>query len=262
MKNIFLIILYFGTALSHLSIAQGESDMDIDPIRTSFYVDKFQRNVILFGFGDSPAWSLELNQNKGIELLIEPDLKVISSIYGISETPEDTATIYFSKFDHGFIQFNVNFLPCQDKISGRNYHYQAEVHYHDTLRSDYRLLRGCVEWIPDFRLNDIWMLYQINDEIFDKHKHYKNVPRLEFHLNRMTVAGFGGCNEYQGKFEQYNNKVRIRNLKLFTNNSCELSPLEEKLMKDLQNEAYTFRIEDGYLTLYNDDDVYVFRRTD
>ena len=135
-----------------------------------------------------------------------------------------------------------------DKIEGRNYHYQAEVHYRDTLRSDYRLLRGCVEW-TDFRLNEIWCCTKsiMMKFLISNANYARTSPRLEFHLIEWQLQFLRMHEHHQGKFEQYNNKVRIVKSKLLQI-IRELSPFGRNQWSYSQNEVYTFRTEDGYLT--------------
>ncbi len=260
MKKISIALFIMYTAFLKNCPAQGP--FEIDPIRTSLIVDLFQRGVNLFAYGENHSWSMEFVQDKTIELSIDPDIHVSSSIYEISQDTSNQSLRYFSKFADGYVQVDIQHLTCTDISSGRITPYSATVHYHNTARENYRMLNGCVEWVPDIRLHDIWMLYEINGKLFDKIKYYKNVPRLEFHLDRMAVVGFSGSDEFEGIFDLARNSVKIKSLQVTYTHPSELHEMGNYFINLLQNNEYSFHIEDGFLKLKNVQNTLTFRRTD
>lgn len=260
MKKISIVLFILYTAF--LTNCPAQSLFEIDPIRSSLYANLFQKGVNLFAYGENHSWSMEVVQDKTIELNIDPDVQVYAAIYEINQDSSDKSSRYFSKFADGHVQVDIQHLSCKDAGSGRTTPYSAIVHYHNTAKNNYRMLNGCVEWIPDVRLHDIWMLYEVNGELFDKVKYSQNVPRLEFHLDRMAVVGFSGSDEFEGTFDLYRNSVKINSLHVTHAHANELHEMGTYFIHLLQNNEYSFHIENGYLKLKNAQHMLTFRRTD
>lgn len=246
-----------------LNLAVGQdSERNSEMINTSFYLDKFQRNITIFASGQDNPWSLEIGSNNSMKLLIAPDTEIIASLYKKEKNQNNQTTTYFATFKDGHIQFEMSEEACQEYPYSNNFQSSATLHFHDTNQSNYQLLRGCAEWVPNYRLHEIWMLHEINNQLFDKENLYKNIPRIEFHLNNFKVYGFSGCNEFEGEFELNHDILRIKKIHITTQEKCELDDFERQFITGLQHQSYSFKIRQGVLKMNNNKNSFVFRRTD
>lgn len=239
--------------------AQDEYNSQIE---TSFYMDKFQRDVLFFAYGENPTWSLELTHNNNIELIIHPDKKIVGYNYSTEYNPNTRTQIYYGSFDNGYIQIEISQDTCVSIQQINNTAHKVLVHYHDTLQSDYQQLKGCARWIPNYRLNDIYMLTQFDQDIIDKIKDYNIIPRLEFHLDNFTITGSTGIHEIEGSFTLDKDVIHLRNVKTLENKEGNLTENEQKYLHSIQNEAFRFKINEGILTLTNSAHTLIFQRTD
>lgn len=260
--KIKLSILSILLSLTFTALAQTGTSSESEDMTASFLVEKFTRNVVLYAYDTDQPWSLEMYRNKTIELLMAPDYKVIASVYKKEKNKAENKTYYYAKFEHGNIQLEVHKSKCEQPLNASNTPRTVTLHYHDTLNDDYKLLEGCAEWIPNYRLHDIWMLYQTDNNKFDKEKYYKNVPRLEFHLNSFKVHGYSGCNAFEGDLVLNKKKLKIQNIQLLGDEKCELSKLEKSWLDQLQKHSYKFSFKDNQLTLEHPLKTFIFQRTD
>lgn len=259
-SNIFTFIF---TAILTLNLAVAQdADINNDLVSTSFHLDKFQRNITVFASGEDTPWSLEISRNNSMKLFIAPNTEVVASIYSKEENQKNKTTTYFAKFKNGNIQFEMSAEECKEFPHTNNFQSSAVLHFHDTTRSTYQLLKGCAEWIPNYRLHEIWMLDEVNGELFDRDNFYKNIPRIEFHLNNYKVYGFGGCNEFEGEFDLNHDILSIKNVEFLSQEKCALEEFEQQLIKDLQDPSYHFKVKEGVLKMSNKNKGFVFKRTD
>lgn len=240
--------------------AQEIMDFEIDPIRTTFYMEKFQRNIQIFAFGDNPNWSAEIQLPIEVELLLAPNIHTRASIYQIEN--DSLIDTYFAQFPDGYIQLEIQSSPCVDSISNRSYKKSSLVHYHNTKTNEYLLLKGCAEWIPDFRLHNIWMLYQINDSIIDKVQHAAHIPRMEIHIDRMSIFGFDGCNEFRSLIDLDKNQISIKKIENLSEKICEETGIGKSFIESIGNKTFQFSVQNEMLELKSGDQKYLFKRTD
>ncbi|MCZ2392325.1 MAG: hypothetical protein LC105_00505 [Chitinophagales bacterium] len=239
--------------------AQDEYNSQIE---NSFYMDKFQRDVLFFAYGEYPTWSLELTHSGNIELNIAPDKKIAGYNYSTEYDPFSHSQIYYATFDNGFIQINILEDTCASVQQINNIAHKVMVHYHDTLQNEYLLLNGCAKWIPDFRLNDIYMLSQFDQEKISLIKDFNIIPRLEFHLNNYTITGSTGIHELDGSFVLDKNIVYLKNIHLLEKDNSTLTEFENLYLNSIQNKAFEYKINEGVLILVNSNHTIIFNRTD
>lgn len=233
-------------------------DFEIDPIRTSFYMEKSQRNIQLFAFGDAPSWSAEIQVPIEVAFLLEPHLHTKAAIYQF--TRDSIKETYFAQFADGYIQIEIQDSPCLDSISNRSFRQSSLVHYHNTQTNEYHLVKGCAEWIPDLRLHDIWMLYQINDSIIDKVKYATQIPRMEIHIDKMSIIGFDGCNEFKSLIDIDQHQITIKKIENLTDKVC--PEFESTFTKSIENKTFQFSMQNGMLMLKDGDQQLLFKKTD
>lgn len=257
MRKIFLVleILYL---LSFQNIdAQDVYKIDSNPI--SFYTEKYQRNVLLTAFGTSPEWSLELFKNN-ILLLQLPNQKVVKAeIYAFLIDSVNQSTSYFGMVENGYIQLTVNKKTVENFLTGKEYNYQAELHFHNTATSYYLYQTGFATWIPNIKLENTWLLTNINEEDYLNKYQYQIFQRIKFNFQTNSITGFSGCNEFKGNFTIDNQFIEIENIELIKNEKCKFNEIENNFLAILRNKSYQYTIENNVLTLISGSNKLVFK---
>lgn len=111
---------------------------------------------------------------------------------------------------------------------------------------------------PNQRLYDIWAVIAINQKPVEIGK---TQPRLEINLNESTIMGFDGCNNYQGKFMNLDDKsFEIEKTTLIsTEKYCiDNNVIPQQYMTALL-QAKTYKLEKMNLILYDERGTEVLR---
>jgi|GEM_PF-1372767 len=112
----------------------------------------------------------------------------------------------------------------------------------------------------DYRLNDIWVLENINGTEVDIKNHLNGLPRLEIKISEMTFMGYGGCNNISGKLQVVNNKIKFSDI----GSTRMMCPGNfEKDFLDALKSAENWKIENMRLYLFEGEkNVLVMRKID
>lgn len=96
-------------------------------------------------------------------------------------------------------------------------------------------------------LNKTWAVTQIKGEDL-QYPNQADVAYLFFERN-MSVHGFGGCNNYSGKYDVVGDSISFKNVGA-TMRLCPEQQIEDALFKAM-NEAVTFKVTKSNLKLYD-----------
>lgn len=257
MRKLFLVleILYL---LSFQNV-NAQNIYDKNPIPYSFYLEKYQRNVSLYAFGNDPEWNLEVYQNNTLVLQLPNQKKVKANIYAFQLDSINHSISYFGLVENGYVQFTASKIIEEDPIVGKKYGYKAEVHYHDTATSHYEYLQGYSTWIPNIKLESTWLLTNNNNEDYLIKYQYQIFQRLKFNLETSSITGFGGCNELEGKFNICNQSLQIESIHLINHEKCQFSEYENTFLDLIRNKTFLYTIDKGILILTNSENKLDFK---
>lgn len=105
-----------------------------------------------------------------------------------------------------------------------------------------------------------WVLEQLNGKRVEMPGDKEN-PYLTVDSLAENVSGFAGCNRMFGPIRVWGDSISFANLAATRMYCVETQHIEDEFMKAL-NEASTFTLKDGQLTLRNGTDLAVFRKQD
>lgn len=214
-------------------------------------IELFQQGVLLYTDDVIQGIGIQIFRDSIVEVVLSPNLKIVSKIYEIEEDSSKQNLTYFSKFDDGFVQINVGYSNCTTVDN-------LEMHYHNLVSNDYKYIVTCAKWIPDYRINDIWILTQINNERHVNDKFPKGFPRLEFLLRHYNIYGFDGVNEIQGSFEIYGRKIYLFPFRIVNDGASNVNIV----LQDISNQSFDYEIRNNQLFLHNEKNTLVFSKTD
>lgn len=90
-------------------------------------------------------------------------------------------------------------MPCVDNMSGKEYRYQVTLELKRSIDKDFEILKGCGNYITDYRLHNIWTLEELNGQPINVQQYGKDPPRIEINAAQNSFTGVSGNNDINGK---------------------------------------------------------------
>ncbi len=200
--------------------------------------------------GVEPFWSLEIN----------PDMLRFTSLsddYGLFTAPhvdperamDAPVRMYRASGDKGMLKVEIIKGECVNSMSGKSSPYKVRVELKKGTGSNVKELEGCGEYLPDKRLNGVWVLDSLNGKKVVSGDYAQEVPNLEINVIEKSFAGFAGCNRMSGGIFSEENTLRFTRI-VTTRMSCRYQNKETALLEALRN-VTTFKIYQNHLYLSN-----------
>ena len=152
---------------------------------------------------------------------------------------------------------------CVNDMSGVKSDYTVIVDVKKKADKIYTSYNGCGYYLKDYRLNDIWVLENINTQALSKTNFVKGFPLLEINFAQKKMFGNTGCNEVNGFMEVQGNKIKFGKL-ITTYNFCPNKDFEENYLNHLSNKTIPYKLPgNGKLQLQiNKDSIYYYKKID
>lgn len=210
--------------------------------------------------GTEPFWGVEMS-NKTIKYTTPDDPKGITfpAVKPVLVMDANSKT-YMSKSNAGEIKMTITYGKCSDGMSDMEHNYSVAVALKKKGETAFKDLRGCGNYIIDYRLHDIWVLEEmegqkITDTDFNKR------PMMEINAREASFNGIAGCNRMFGKLFSEKELLRFTNVGL-TRMACDKMANEAKFVKALESST-AYEIKNNRLYLSNPDGMkLIFKKTD
>ncbi len=206
--------------------------------------------IDFYARGNEPFWGLNLDyQNHFVFYGLGMDSVVFNPVKP-NKAQDANALRFYSQIENGFINININEANCTDNMSGEDYTFMVDVEIDRNGSND--SYHGCGNFIPDYRLHDIWVLTEIyNDSLGGLLKLSHPLARIEFKVDERKVMGGFSCNSFSGGFWLQGNELRFKSLPS-TKKYCLLyEEISAQEFYTNMRKVNHFKIEDGYLQLFN-----------
>ncbi len=216
---------------------------------------KGQEGIDFYAFGNEPFWSLDMDFEKVIRFKNLDGLEFNAPAVAPVKAMDANVSRYRSVTESGEIIVQLNQTECTDSMSGKKFDYSVSIDLKMSKETDYTSYKGCGNYVPDYRLHDIWAITEV-DGITIKPEDFKKVfPRLEINIGKESVSGNDGCNSFNGSVKTEYGKLIFGNLAstmMACFNNVEIS---SKISKILSNKILTYKIANNLLTLSNKEEV-------
>ena len=189
--------------------------------------------------GNEPSWSLEIEFGKGISFIsLTEEYKSLTAALSkperlmaktgdrddsvrfesLAARPGEcnrttiNVTRYTSEISDGIMEINILRMGCTDDMSGDRFPFSVMVEITDSTNQETRKFKGCGQYSGSYRLNDIWKLDMINGKKINIPDN-RQYPTLEIDIEGKSIAGYGGCNQFQGRAEIVNDRLVTGNIR-------------------------------------------------
>ncbi|MDB5243989.1 MAG: hypothetical protein JWP57_4615 [Spirosoma sp.] len=208
--------------------------------------------------GDEPAWTLMINPTKNTLRFKTAAGEAVNTSSPDRITDLNGDFRYQAEVESE--RLTAIFRPdsCIDPASGQQYDYRVDV----TVRG--KSYTGCGLSLQQFaRLQDNWVLIELNGKPISTGELGRERPRLEIALSEGRVTGTTGCNRFNGSIKVDTRRLLLGPL-VTTKMACldETGRLEGDFLKALQ-QPLTYLIGENKLTLLRSKSpVLVFKKRD
>ncbi len=206
---------------------------------TDTIIRKQLNGVDFYAEGNIPvAWNLSLDFDKGFIFKTSEQNLIAGPVKSERETAIK-ADIYSTKTDAGMMKV----IAYDDVCAGNT---KTNISKKVEVRIDDKLYSGCGKYLFDFLLNDIWELELIDSKELTSSNYKKQLPKLEFDLEKNKMLGYDGCNNITADISVQGNHITFSPFSN-TGSNC----FTQKIFSDfLSNHTVDYYIKDDKLVLY------------
>lgn len=197
--------------------------------------------------GTEPFWSITISDDKIVYKT--PDYSIILPHSEPILTMDSHVKLYKTKVKSA--EFNIQILQqeCTNQMSGKILPYKVSVEFKKNSSSNFEKINGCGQYITDNRLNNIWVLEELNGTKVSKEEFTNMLPLLEILANYNQFFGILGCNRVNGTIFFEKGKLKF-NTAASTKTICGNSNREAEFITALESIS-TYSFEENRLILSN-----------
>lgn len=249
MKNLFRIIsiVLLLTCFACNKTAKKSTEQQKTPTKLPYFK----------ATGTEPFWALKIAEDI-IRLQTQQDTLTFTHA-----TPVKAMDANVKRYNMATkaieISITIAMNNCTNAMSGKKFPYSVKVE--QKTKDTTTTLKGCGNYITDYRLQDIWVLEKVNGEKVTKADFGKELPIIEINTTTNQFSGNDGCNRMTGKLFYEPKILRFTNI-ITTEMACLKNGLTTEFVNALKSStAYT--IANNRLTLRNSDtETLVFKKID
>ncbi len=216
--------------------------------------------VYFKAIGTEPFWGVEISNSQIKYTTPEDPEGILFPATKPVRVMDANIKTYQSKSKAGEIKITIAYGKCSDGMSDMDHNYSVTIALKKAGENEFKDLRGCGNYIVDYRLHDIWVLEEMEGKKIDDSDFNKR-PTLEIQAKEATFGGIAGCNRMFGKLFSERELLRFTNVGL-TRMACDKMANEAKFVKALESST-AYEIKNNRLYLSNPDGLkLIFRKTD
>ncbi|WP_373516492.1 META domain-containing protein [Pricia sp.] len=226
------------------------------------FVNNDGERIIFKASGTEPFWGLEITEKAIRFTSMVQDLEKFSAPATEPIRAADAnVKMYKAEIEAGTVRAQVVQAECTNDMSGKISGYKVKVEIKQGADKEFTVFEGCGEYVTDYRLNDIWVLEEMEGKPVQKEDFQEDLPNMEIHTSGNKFMGHAGCNRMNGKIFGEGNLLRFIDIAT-TRMLCQSGNQEELFLKNLRASTH-FEIRDNRLFLNNPDGpTMVFKKMD
>jgi len=199
--------------------------------------------------GTEPFWGVKIHGDRIV--LTSPGDSIVMPHPEPIRVADSNIKMYRSQVDGASMDVIITQKKCINAMSGEEFPYQTTISYKENGTEEAQILEGCGEYITDHRLNDIWVLEEMEGKKVDREKDFNgsDLPYMELYTNENRFSGFSGCNRMTGSLYFEWDVLRFGQV-ASTRMACPNMEQEGKFLEALQS-VTQYAMENNRLYLSN-----------
>lgn len=248
-----LVVSACGDQKQKTEVQKSVTSKDSVATRTQdAFVNKDGEKIIFKASGTEPFWGLEITEKTIRFTSMVQDLEKFSApATNPTRAADSNVKMYTAETDAGTVRAQVAQGECTNDMSGKVSRYKVKVEIKQDTDKEFTVFEGCGEYITDYRLNDIWVLEEMEGKTVQKEDFQEDLPNMEIHTSENRFMGHAGCNRMNGKIFSEGNLLRFTDIAT-TRMMCPPGNKENDFLKNLRASTH-FEIRDNRLFLNNPD---------
>ena len=218
-------------------------------------MQKQKEGVDFYAVGNEPFWSLEMDLDNSIYFNTMNGIDFRTPSTEPEKAQDADVTRYRAVVESGEIIVQLKHEECEDSMADNRFPYQVQIDYKTTADSEYKTFKGCGQFIPDYRVHNIWSIKEVDGMAIAPDTFKKKQPIIEFDLTTNRLMGNNGCNSFRGPVEVQNDKI-VFGVYAATLMACmDNEIISDKIMETLSNTTLDYKFENNRLMLSENDEV-------
>ena len=217
-----------------------------------FLMGLWQGGVDFYARGNEPSWALDIDFDSDIRFRTPGGLAMDAAAVGAVETRDADVTRYTAETDSGSLAITIRAAKCTDTMSGEVFTHRVRLEVRSAPEGEVKRFEGCGRYVPDYGLNDIWVLTHLDGEAVDGSDLPRGLPTMELHTRDNRVLGHGGCNSIMGGFAVEWNVIRFGEI-VTTMMACPDMRVETDFLRAISGKSLAYRREGLTLLLLAED---------
>lgn len=193
------------------------------------YIQMHQNGIDFYAFGEKDTWTLTIDFEKEIQFRTKNGVQYTTTAVAPVLAQDQNIKRFRTKTEQGELIVQIIQSACIDSITQLKNKYQVRINYKAASDSDYIDFKGCGNYVPDYRLQDIWAIINVDGINIDPSTFNKNKPIVEIDITAERIVGADGCNTFRGSVYNETHKLYI-------------GPLASTMMACIHNEEITQKI--------------------
>lgn len=243
MNNKLLIITFVLFFFSVFGMAQNTEEADSN---TKFIQKKASNGIDFYANGNEPFWSLDMDFEKVFEFKNLDGLSIIVPAEEGVKAMDADITRFRSFNDKYELIVQIERQDCSDTMSDNKFEYRVLIDYKEIEEKNYKRLSGCGNYVPDYRLQNIWAVETLENKNLNEIEFMKGQPVIEIDLVKNRISGHDGCNNIMGGIRYEKDYIIIGNL-AGTMMACPNLNISNKIAQTLSNKKLAYQFKDGKL---------------
>jgi heat shock protein HslJ/uncharacterized membrane protein len=195
----------------------------------NFLIKKFQEGIDFYASGNEPFWNLDIDFEKQIRFTTMNGVQYNAPAVQPSKAADANVIRFRTVTEAGELIVQIFDRPCDDTMADKKFENEVRVEFKTSAEKEFKTFNGCGDYVPDFRLHDIYVIREVDGITVNPQDFGKNVPNLEINATEKFVLGHDGCNSFRGS-------VR------FKPGTLVFGPLASTLMACINNQEISFKI--------------------
>jgi len=206
---------------------------------------KFQEGIDFYAFGNEPSWSLDMDFEKVIRFKNLDGLDFNAPAVEPVKAMDANVSRYRTVTESGELIVQLNDTECTDSMSGKKFDYSVSVDFKASNEIDFKTYKGCGNYIPDYRLHNIWAIIEVDGIKVNPADFKKDAPRMEINLTDKMVFGTDGCNTFRGSAKVEKDYIQFGPLASTMMACADNLEISSKIGKILSSKSLTFKMENN-----------------
>ncbi len=255
MKHFIIFLLVLNVACNNKSINKTTAAIGKEQLDEHNFAKKLLDAGIDFtAEGSVPSlWRLTINYDDTVRFIADNGLTLKFGFNQLKKTNEADKIIYSGVVNAVTIFITVLNKPCT-QVSKSDIFTKEVSFLYNTI-----LYRGCGKNLANQLLEGKWILEKIGNEIVEE-KEYIHPVVFNFSINKNSLTGNDGCNNFLGKIELWGKRIQFYEIE-FSKKNCNKKNIKDIINKKITTQLVDYYFNNGKLYFYLiDDSVLVFKK--